>query len=69
MEMQNGLLVAPRLNELPSKAEVEKAIEDKVDAVGIDVTFPGSGALLQHPAKIKLAMLSNTEVLRARIDI
>ncbi len=43
MEMQQGELFAPRLNELPSKEEFEAANHDRVDAVGLAVTFTSKG--------------------------
>ena len=69
LEMQNGLLVTHRLNEMPSKVEVERATREKVDAVGTASTFTASGPLLQQPTKVKVALPSNTEEFRARIDL
>ena len=69
LEMQNGLLIAPRLIEIPSRVEVEKATGGKIDAVRIAVTFTAAGPLLQQPLKVKAPMPNNTEEYRARIDL
>ena len=69
MDMQNGLLVAPRLNERPSREEVEKACKDKVDAGGMAISYTSTGAKLQVPIKVKLVSPQNTEEFRERIDL
>ena len=68
-DLQKGELRAPRLNELPSKEEVEAANESKVDTLGLAITVSGTGARLSVPVRVKIPMPSDSEEFRYRIDL
>ena len=71
-DLATGEFKAPRLIELPSNEEVEKAEDERINAHGIQA-FPiitASGLVkVTTPAKVRIPPVEDTEAFRYRIDL
>lgn len=67
--LEEGWVKAPKLHELPSREETDKALEGKSDSNGFSMTWAASGVKVTQPVKVRLAPPRTTEEFRERIQL
>ena len=68
-ELEEGEFRAPRLIEIPSQAEVEKAIEAKTDSQGVAGFQTSTGLRVSQNIKVKIPPIEDPEEYRTRINL
>lgn len=67
--LEEGWVKPPRLHELPSREEADKALDGKTDTNGFSMTWAASGVNVTQPVKVKQAPPRNTEEFRERMQL
>ena len=70
-DMASREIKALRLNELPSKEEMEAAMRQKKESsgVGVSVVISNNNFQVSQPVRVKLPMPSDTEGIRYRVEM